>query len=532
LHFKKVLWQGLPWFIIAIGLFLRLDQYLFNRSLWLDEAFLATHLVQGNWLTLITEPLEYGHIVPAGFVLAVKLSITLFGNSDFVLRLFPFLCGSASLFLFYYLAKRAISPSAVPIALFLFAIADSLIFYTSEFKPYSVDVLVTLTLLAVVYTTQDKQLSTKSLILLIILGVITPWLSYIAIIILATMGSYLGYVSFINKQWQQLLKLTGIGFIWVGNFLWLYLFVIGGDANTLPTGHWITTAWSSYGAFMPSTSVKESIIWIYDTFNKTLDYPGNFNAVELGWILWLVGISALFFQHKKTFFLTLTPILLTLFASYLHKYPFFGRMILFLVPLFYLIIAEGITHLHIDVTQNLKITALINISVLFFALALLINVSLLVEHAIVRQQRVVEEIKPVLHYIQHHHQPDEAIYLYFWAEPAFRYYADFYGFDAHDCHLISPIPPKDYIKEVDYFRISQQLQPVPVQQTPCILGVSELFFQAQPDLAQLQGKVWFIFTHIDEREKPKFLAYLDSNGDKLAEIEVAGASGYLYALRH
>lgn len=524
---KKILAQGLPWFIIATGLLLRLDQYLFNRSLWLDEAFLATPLVQGSWFTLITEPLEYGHVLPAGFVLGVKLSLTLFGNSDFILRLFPFLCSVTSLLLFYYVAKRAVSPVAVPIALVLFAVAESLVFYASELKPYSTDVLVTLTLLAVVYSFQSSHLKTKQLILLTVVGIIALWFSYIAVIVLASIGSYLGFSAFLNKQWPQLFKLISVGFIWVGNFLLLYFVVIGGDPSSLPVGRWVMAAWVEQNAFMPA-SLIDSLAWLYHTFLKTLDYPVNFKAVKLGGVLVVIGMVALFFQHKKTAFLILLPVVIALLTAYLQKYPFFGRMILFLVPLTYLAVAEGIAHLRIDLGNESKMAMVANLGVPLIVFSFLIDFGPIRRLAL-EEKMMGQEIKPVLNYVQQHRQAEDVIYLYFWVEPAFRYYASAYGFNAQDCHLISPIPPKEHIKEVDHFRIAYQLQPVPVQQTQCVLGISEVLSQAQSDLDRLKGRVWFIFSHTNQ-EKPSFLGYLERRGSRLNAIEVVGASGYLYHL--
>jgi hypothetical protein len=46
----------------------------------------------------------------------------------------------------------------------------------------------------------------------------------------------------------------------------------------------------------------------------------------------------------------------------------------------------------------------------------------------------------------------------------------------------------EYTKEVDYFRIKQGLKPVSVDKTQCILGISETFYQSQPDLDQLQNR--------------------------------------------
>jgi len=97
----------LPWLIIAFGIILRLEEYFLNRSLWLDEAFVATNFIDRAFWGLLQSPLDYAHMVqtPPGFLLTTKLAISVFGNSDLILRLFPFVCGIASLILFLYMAK-------------------------------------------------------------------------------------------------------------------------------------------------------------------------------------------------------------------------------------------------------------------------------------------------------------------------------------------------------------------------------------------------------------------------------------------
>lgn len=517
--------KKLAWLIIAVGFFLRLNQYLFDRSLWLDEAFLALPFLNESWLTLLTEPLEYGHVVPAGFIIATKFFITLFGSTELALRFFPFLCGVIALVLFYSLAKQLVSESAALIAVFLFTVADSLIFYASEFKPYSSDVLVALVLFSVLNTVQNTQLTPKKSILLITAGIVATWFSYIAVIILATIGFYLGLIFFIEKQWKSFITLILIDFIWIINFLILYFVIIGGDASSLPTGPWVMAAWGSYGAFMPFPLSKEGFSWIFNTLSTTLDYPGSLNSVGIGILMLIVGTLALVVENKRTLVILLLPILLTGFISYLQKYPFFGRMILFLVPLIYLLIAEGIARFQLKLSAETKLAKRAGLFVQIIIVALLIDYHYLMGH-----KRPIQEIKPILSHLQQHRQNTDMLYVYHWTEPAFRYYAGRYGFNSDDCHLISPIPKNQYTKEIDYFRISRQLQPVPAEATRCVWGVSEIFPQSQPDLAQLRGRVWLIFSHIDDQQKTLFLNYLDSIGKRLDEITATGAVGYLYQL--
>src|SRR5712692_1214244 len=121
------------WIIICCGALLRLAQYLFNRSLWFDEALLAHNIINRSVSGLL-KPLDYAVGAPLGFLMLEKLAVQMFGSSEYALRLVPLLAGILSLYLFYRVAKLCVTPKAVPIALGLFALSGYLIYYASETK--------------------------------------------------------------------------------------------------------------------------------------------------------------------------------------------------------------------------------------------------------------------------------------------------------------------------------------------------------------------------------------------------------------
>jgi len=128
-------------FIFAYGIFLRVNEYLANRSLWLDEASLALNIIDKSFRQLITQPLDYNQAAPAGFLLLTKILVLLLGDSEFTFRLIPFISGIASLFLFYVFLKKNTSKSSMLIALGLFSFSYIMLRYATEFKPYSSDVM-------------------------------------------------------------------------------------------------------------------------------------------------------------------------------------------------------------------------------------------------------------------------------------------------------------------------------------------------------------------------------------------------------
>lgn len=78
---------------------MQLSQYLYNRSLWADEAVLALNIVNRSYLELL-QPLDYDQAAPIGFLIVEKFAVQLFGDNEYSLRLFPLLSGIISLLLF------------------------------------------------------------------------------------------------------------------------------------------------------------------------------------------------------------------------------------------------------------------------------------------------------------------------------------------------------------------------------------------------------------------------------------------------
>lgn len=522
LNFKKMFWQWLPWVIIALGLIFRLDQYLFNRSLWLDEAFIAVNIAERTFSELLKPPLEYSsYIVPPAFLLMEKLSVTLFGNSDLILRFFPFLSGSLAMILYYPMAKRYVSERAVPVALLLFAISGPLIFYSSELKQYSSDVLIVIILfwLTDIYRTSDLTL--RRLLTLTIAGTVAVWFSHPSVFILAAIGIYITVPYLLKRDWLSVARLIAVFLVWLLNFAIIYLFFIRFDTIS---NIWMRQFWTIENAFMPLPFSKEGFVWLCKTLLMILKYPGNLENVHLAGYLVIIGTIALFRNRKRTLFLIILPILTALTVSFFKQYAFSGRLLLFLMPGLYLIIAESIVQIKVTLSIYPK-TALITVVI---QLILLANI---VDYPVYRRKRV-QEIKPVLEYMEQTRQNKDTTYLYYWSEPAFRYYAARYNFNFEDCHMINPVPDNEYCKEVDYFRKKMGLKPVTVAGTQLILGTSESFNQSKADLDKLKnhGRVWFLFSHINEHERTLFLNYLDTLGKRLDQKTECGAFTYLYEL--
>src|SRR5580700_3089560 len=178
--------------IFLIGATFRLSQYIADRSLWLDEAKLALNIINRSFSGL-AQPLDYDQGAPLGFLFVQKLLTVLLGNADYVLRIFPLICGLFSFWAIYALAKRIfVERAAIIAAVILFAFSDRLIYYSSEAKQYSTDVFICLLLLQVIARTLDRNPFNQDFVLLAASGTAALGFSHPALFILAGGGCTLG----------------------------------------------------------------------------------------------------------------------------------------------------------------------------------------------------------------------------------------------------------------------------------------------------------------------------------------------------
>jgi hypothetical protein len=139
---------------LVIGLYLRTREWLFDKSLWLDELSVAYSITHRGFAGLL-RPLSYHQAAPIGWLWAERASIDLFGVSELTLRLPAFVASVVALGVFPLVVRRLVGRSAVPAATLVFATSPALIYYAAETKQYSFDTACVL--LALLVTTQLCQ---------------------------------------------------------------------------------------------------------------------------------------------------------------------------------------------------------------------------------------------------------------------------------------------------------------------------------------------------------------------------------------
>ena len=225
-------YRKLPWIIIFIGIILRLIRYLYNPSLWFDESRNAESILAFSITDYLPPIPDLTTSINIGYILLEKLAVQAFGYSEYSLRSLTILSGIASLFLFYWVAKRYIKPNAVLIGLGLFAFLDPLIYFSTELKPYMCDMAIALVLFGAAANIQTRKLSPATIVTAGIIGTLAIWISHPSVFVLAGLGITAAVSSVIKKEWSKLGKLSIVFSIWAASVIAvLFLFTLPLIAN-------------------------------------------------------------------------------------------------------------------------------------------------------------------------------------------------------------------------------------------------------------------------------------------------------------
>ena len=326
--------QLLTWVALVYGVVLRLGYYSTNRSLWHDEAAVTLNILNRSYGELLQQ-LDYGQAAPPLFLWVQKVITQILGPSEYALRLLPLTASLASLGLFYQLLQRYASPLARPIAMTLLATVGYILYFAAEVKPYASDLAIALAIFLFLMPLCDRLFSRSQQVLFSLLGAACIWLSYPSIFTLAATAVATAIYTPRSQRWPQLKNRLPVYGVWLASFLGLYYGVI---QSTLEPGELEAVFESRF----PSSIFD--VWWLIDAFGRLVYRPLGFLWIPEGFaaITCIAGGVWLYRHQRRTLVLLLLPVGVTLLAGYLQHYPFRDRLILFLAPVGYLLIAEGI----------------------------------------------------------------------------------------------------------------------------------------------------------------------------------------------
>ncbi|GHA56753.1 glycosyltransferase family 39 protein [Pontibacter akesuensis] len=474
-------WKPILWALLAFGVFLRLFHFFDNRSLYIDELFLGASLVKMSFAELAQPMLEYEQKAPLGYLWMSRLAVVLFGTGEMALRLFPLLCGLASLFVFLPVARYFLRPLGVVVAVGVLAAAPPIVYHAVEAKQYSTEFFATVLILYLYIRFHDKK-DIKSLLLWGLSGAVILWFSFASIFVLAGMafGVCLSYI--FKRDWQLLFRAMIPFSMWLFSFALNYFLFIYQYADS----EWLMYWFEVRNSFMPlpPTSVAD-LKWFFLKAFSILHHPLGLSWYDLPpyhnpivrilsrvsvfpLIILGVGLVSYFKKDRRLFMILLFPLLLTMLASGLRMYPFMDRLLIFLAPLLIIFVAQGSDRATRFFPASAKwrylLPALLLLGPLANSTNLLINTHLFGEYKKSFQRET-------LSFINERYQEGDVVYIYWNNLVGYRFYKDTEGLKY------------DAIEGNDYRTKAKNLQ--------------EYYRLLDADIAALKGnkRVWLVYSN-------------------------------------
>lgn len=409
------IYRGFPAALAVIGVALRVRQYLYNRSMWIDEAAFALSVVSRDLGTLLTEPLAHNQNGPPGFLAATRATVVALGPHDWVLRITPLVAGVLLVLLAVLLARRALSSTPARAAFVgLLAFSPILVYYSSEFKQYSSDALVALAMVTVL-SYREARYGTP---LIAVVGGIGITGSFPGVLVAASASVLLLYEAVRRSRYRQVMA---VGPAWAAGaaIQGAYLLEAGSDRGRL------IAQWGDSFAPFPPSSMAE-ILWYPRSLSgltelsfRTLGPAGtDLGAISdpLGWVLALLLVFssiAVVVSRQRLAMVALGAILTALAVSAFQLYPFRTRQLIFLIPIVFFIIA---TALDVLCRRGKPVRA---------GLVGLLLVTLLIPPALVTviEPRANSDMRGALEVVREEYEEGDALAFGAWSLRSFEFYA-------------------------------------------------------------------------------------------------------------
>lgn len=469
----------MPWLIIGLGIVLRIAVYLQNRNLIIDEANVARNLYERGFIAL-SSSLSYEQFAPPLFLWVLKSITAIFGFSEYALRGYSLFAGIATLFLMRNLLKE-IGNRQYWYPLLLIATAYIFIRYSSELKQYMSDAMVTCALMLLALRTSITESKAGIFIFKWFLaGSVAIWLSMPSVFILAGVGVYYLLQCIRQDYNKKLLLITGVGILWLGQFLFYYFIVLQQQVN------------SDYLQNFHHNQFLDLKDWSHDweIFSQLFTVPGGYTAIAIVFNvgLFLLGLITLLMHDKPKALLLLVPFLGLVLAAILHQYALVPRLILFILPVILVVLGYGFEMIMLVKQSFLRY--------IFILVALFCVVNNIRHTLTYNAER--ERITTVLTFVQENGIRGTDLYVHHGAVPGYIYYTQ-----------ISPAAHKWW----------------PLKRANTLVYFSDYAARA----SEIRGKTAFIYTSVAPDELQWRRQAVEKQLREIAKHEEKGGWAYIYS---
>ena len=323
------------WLCVALGTVVRLRLYLARRALWFDEAAVALNVVDRSFLELLA-PLDFRQTAPPLFLWLERTAVLLGGPNELALRAPALVAGLLLAPLTWWVGQRLTSESAAAIATALVAFSPPLVYYSNELKPYAVDALVTLLLLAGAFHVTGAPTSGRRWTALAAGGAAALFASTPSVFVLAGVAAFLLLDSHTRRAAgfpAHALATVGAWGVAFAATVILHREVADPAA---PLGHFLRASWSPYFlTTSPPGLYERGVRAAHEAIRLTL-FDGRSRPYELPALAaaLVAGIAVVArTRGLASAALLATPLLALVVAGALQQYPLRSRILLFAAPL-------------------------------------------------------------------------------------------------------------------------------------------------------------------------------------------------------
>ncbi len=381
--------------------------YMTSRDLWLDEAMLAYSFNTRGFFDLTSAIFEWDQSAPILYLYIVKIITILFGTSETTLRIYSFITFIATLAISYRLMDKAFKVRYPILCVAFIANMSVLLYYSNEFKPYMSDCFSVLLVLFLYYLFKERKLK---LYPLSILYAAIIWLSYPTIFFIGGIYIYEFINSLIKKNQKLALMIVSASFLVLVSFFIQYMVWLRPVANS----EYMINFWEYYRFPLIPKSFEE----LKKMFILASDLIAGmkYGIIFMGYLIFAgVWISI---RRRNTYAIVIfIGTMLVLVASWVGKYPFYQRLMLFIYPLLAMSIFIAIDSL---MKENYNWRR--NIMALGLICAVLLSnygsTSYLQESGRYLEK---QEVSKLIEYVDENIEGGQMLYVYYYAIPVFSY---------------------------------------------------------------------------------------------------------------
>lgn len=325
---------------VLVGVLVRVRHYAQNHSYWYDEAYLLLNLTRpyGD----LFGSLDYALVVPSLFLCLEKACFDLLGPAEWATRLPAFVSGLLALAVMVPLARQAIGGSMAWLPVAFVALSRRALTHGCEVRPYATDLLVTeLTFWATAAAVGLGGGRKVAWAGLIALAAVAPWVSFPAPFVIGGAVVALAVRAYFTRDRTDLTMAIVLGVVLTlsAAAMWSvqarHLYYPG------LSDHWGRDGWDG---FPDTTNVASTVFWPINRAVKA----GGYATAEMGWPLLVLGLFGVwrFWTRSPAFASAIvSSSVLILAATYLRKYPFADRTMMFFAPAIWLAAAAGVAWL-------------------------------------------------------------------------------------------------------------------------------------------------------------------------------------------